>query len=166
MALSAYSSIGIPRYTAVMFLARVVSGPNAWIARVIGILVLALTPAQTASPSDWPHWRGPNRDGISAEISGFEGANWSLREAWSGNFGDGAGGPSVADGKVFAMGWRASEERVYAADASTGAVVWSVSYPAPRYGRHAVGDQDFYAGPSSTPEMDPKSGYLYTLGID
>ena len=25
---------------------------------------------------DWPHWRGPNRNGIVAEGSGWERGNW------------------------------------------------------------------------------------------
>ena len=38
--------------------------------------------------------------------------------------------------------------------------------PAPQYGRQSTGDKGIYAGISSTPEYDPATGWLYSLGID
>ena len=133
---------------------------------LINIIFFVMVGHRSAFPDDWPHWRGPNRNGISQETSGYQDGRWKLRESWSGAFGDGASSPIIAEGKLFTMGWRANQEHVFAADAATGASVWTASYPAPRYGRFATGDQDFYAGPSSTPEFDSTTGFLYTLGID
>ena len=140
--------------------------PTVGLACLIGIVVLVPAFARQASPDDWPHWRGPSRNGITAETSGFKDGTWALREEWSGSFGDGAASPIIAEGKLFTMGWRANHEHVFAADAATGASLWTVSYPSPRFGRYAIGDQEFYAGPSSTPEFDSATGFLYTLGID
>src|SRR5262249_37898448 len=42
----------------------------------------------------------------------------------------------------------------------------AVSYKCPQYGRHATGDESFYSGPTSTPEYDRKTKYLYTLSCD
>jgi outer membrane protein assembly factor BamB len=64
------------------------------------------------------------------------------------------------------MGWKDGQDSVQCLDAGTGKAVWAVSYPSPQYGRHAIGDQNFYAGPSATPEYDSGTGYLYTLGAD
>ena len=44
--------------------------------------------------------------------------------------------------------------------------MWQQSYAAPLYGRRSTGDKSIYSGPSSTPEFDRRTGYLYTLGID
>ena len=49
---------------------------------------------------------------------------------------------------------------------ATGALAWTQSYPAPKWGRHHSMDERVYHGPSSTPEFDPRTGYLYTLSLD
>jgi outer membrane protein assembly factor BamB len=45
-------------------------------------------------------------------------------------------------------------------------VLWKQSYECPRYGRHHLGDEDAYSGPTATPEFDPATGLLYTLSTD
>jgi len=61
--------------------------------------------AKTKSETlDWPQWRGPNRDGISAE-KGI-GKNWSKNEPeirWRISGGDGYSGISAANDKLFTM---------------------------------------------------------------
>ncbi|GAB4151682.1 MAG: hypothetical protein Tsb009_27170 [Planctomycetaceae bacterium] len=47
-----------------------------------------------------------------------------------------------------------------------GQKLWLHSIPCPKYGRHSTGDKGIYAGPSSTPEFDESTGWIYTLGID
>jgi len=64
------------------------------------------------------------------------------------------------------MGWRKGEDTVYCLRAGDGTTVWSKSYPCPRYGRHAVGDQGVYSGPTSTPTFDRSSKLLFTLSAD
>jgi outer membrane protein assembly factor BamB len=67
---------------------------------------------------------------------------------------------------LYTLGWEAKQDHVRAIDAGTGKPLWEMTYPAPRYGRLAVGDQNMYAGPSASPEFDEQTGYLYTLGTD
>ncbi|MCO6456952.1 MAG: PQQ-binding-like beta-propeller repeat protein [Pirellulaceae bacterium] len=147
------------------------SGP--WMQCFLLFAGLLLT-GGTACAEDWPHWRGPRRDGTVREDSGYDrlaaagaGANWPAEKpAWQRNVGQGSSSPLVVDGQLFALGWREQREVVQCLGAATGELQWDVSYSAPLYGRHATGDQGLYSGPSSTPEYDPRTGYLHTLGSD
>jgi outer membrane protein assembly factor BamB len=129
-----------------------------------GLLVAAA--ARPVAAGDWPHWRGPNRNGVVAERSGWEGGAWPAKAAWSARAGTGATSPLIAGGRLYTLGWAEERDTVYCLDAATGQELWKVSYPSPQYGRQAVGDQQFYGGPSATPEFDAETGYLYTLSID
>ncbi len=116
---------------------------------------------------DWPHWRGPSRNGTIKEPSHFSGGDWLPRQpAWSRSLGVGSTSPLVAAGKLYVMGHDGRRDNVYCVDAASGKDVWKASYDSPAYGRHSDGDKGFYAGPCSTPEFDESTGFLYTLGID
>lgn len=117
--------------------------------------------------ADWPHWRGPARNGISPESSGFQNGRWIVdKPAWRANVGKGSSSPLVVGDKLYTMGWKAGKDVVACLDADTGKEVWSQSYKSPLFGRKALGDQGQYSGPSSTPEFDAATGHLYTLGLD
>lgn len=133
----------------------------AGICGVIGVLPTAVR------AEDWPHWRGAERDGVVAEQSGWTARSWLGREpAWTRNVGEGGTSPIVVKGRLYTMGWSGGRDSVFCLDAATGSVVWTAGYASPRHGRHATGDEGLYAGPSSTPEFDPQTGYLYTLSLD
>ena len=120
-----------------------------------------------AAAGDWPHWRGPTRDDISPEHSGYRDGHWNIdKPAWQTSVGKGCSSPLVVAGKIYTMGWKAGKDVVSCLDAATGKEVWSQSYACPLYGRKALGDQNQYAGPTSTPEFDAATGYLYTLSTD
>lgn len=127
------------------------------------MIVLA---ASAAWSQDWPHWRGSNRNDIADEPSGWDGTQWRLDESWSGNVGQGSTSPLVVADRLYTMGSVDDAEHVVCLDAASGKTLWRKSYPAPLYGRHSTGDKSIYSGPSSTPEFDPKTGFLYTLGSD
>jgi outer membrane protein assembly factor BamB len=129
------------------------------------VLLAAFTPLALAG--DWPHWRGPDRNGIVRETSHYNGSRWPAGQTiWSASVGLGASSPIVVEGRLYTLGWSANQETVRCLDAKTGRELWKVSYPAPKYGRLATGDEGLYAGPSGTPEFDPATGLLYTLGSD
>lgn len=132
------------------------------------VLVLGLVCAVRAAapPAEWPHWRGPNRNGVSPEPSGWTGAPWPGTPAWTASTGEGSSSVAVADGRVYTLGWSGEQDRVQCLDAATGKPLWTQTYASPRYGRHATGDQNFYAGASVCPELDPETGFLYTLSAD
>ena len=135
-------------------------------------LLLACLPiiamaARVGVAEDWPHWRGPERNDHARIHSGWQGNSWGLgEETWRGEFGLGSASPIVVADKVYVLGWQNEFDTLHCVDASSGKELWTVSYPAPKYGRKATGDQGLYAGPCSTPEYDRETDYLYTLGID
>lgn len=119
------------------------------------------------APTDWPHWRGPARNGIATEASGWTGAAWPRGEAaWKLNVGEGSGAPVVAGGRVYVLGWSGSQDHLRCLEAASGKTVWEQAYSCPRYGRVATGDQNMYSGPSTCPELDERTGLLYTLSTD
>lgn len=122
----------------------------------------------TGSPAaDWPHWRGPTRDGHSPEPSGFADGNWLPdRPAWTAEVGAGASSPVVVGDRVYTLGHGDGRDMVKCLDLTTGRDAWVARYKGPEYGRYHVGDEGLYSGPSSTPEYDAETKFLYTLGPD
>ena len=117
--------------------------------------------------ADWPQWRGPSHDGVSPETWRWDGENASPgRLAWEANVGEGGSSVIVVGGRLYALGWADGQDHLTCLDAATGEQVWRQSYACPRYGRRALGDQNQYSGPTSTPTFDRRSGLLYTLSTD
>src|SRR4051812_35709822 len=119
------------------------------------------------SAADWPHWRGPTRDGHTPEPSGFADGKWLAGQpAWTAGVGAGASSPLVVGDRVFTLGHADGRDTVRCLDLRTGKEAWAAQSKGPEYGRFHVGDEGLYSGPSSTPEFDPDTGRLYTLGPD
>ncbi len=130
-------------------------------------LALTLAFALTLQAADWPHWRGPNRTGVTDEASGWTGDAWLPdKPAWSAKLGEGASSPIVVGERVFTLGWEDGKDTLRCLSAKDGKELWSQSYKCPRYPRFHMGDEGIYSGPSSTPEFDPATGFVYTLSID
>lgn len=128
-------------------------------------LLFACGAAMPVAGGDWPHWRGPSRDGIAPEPSGWPGG-WPPKRLWSASLGRGCSSPIIVAGKLYATGWRDGQDTLYCLDARTGVELWRQAHRSPRYGRHATGDESEYGGPSSTPAFDATTGFLYTLSLD
>jgi outer membrane protein assembly factor BamB len=111
--------------------------------------------AQTAS--DWPQWRGPNRDGLSQETGLLK--QWPAEGpplAWK-TTGAGRGYSSLAitGGRIFTMGLRGDREFVVAFDVATGKEAWATAHGTAY--RDSRGD-----GPRGTPTVEGER--LYALG--
>ncbi len=133
--------------------------------RLLALALLAV--ALPLSAADWPHWRGPNRTGITDEPSGWTGDGWLPdAPAWTATVGEGASSPLVVGDCVFTLGWEDDKDVVRCLNAKDGKPVWSADYAGPKYGRFHMGDEGLYSGPSATPEYDPKTGLLYTVSAD
>ncbi len=104
----------------------------------------------TFSPAaDWPVWRGPARDGISAEkITGTE-----VKELWNSQIGIGFASFTVADGRVYTTGHANDKDTVFCLDAATGKEIWKHAYPA------ELGDKYYEGGTSATPTIDGDKAY-------
>ena len=138
-----------------------------WLWRSIGAVCIACISAATSSAGDWPHSRGIHRNDLVDEPSGWSAGQWLPEQpAWRAKVGEGASAPLVVDGHVYTLGWAGGKDIVRCLDAQDGKEIWSANYDSPEYGRFHMGDEGLYSGPSSTPEYDPATKLLYTLGCD
>ena len=136
------------------------------IAGLIPFTLALLLAAATDAAGDWPHCAG--RAGTHLEEpSGWKDGRWvDEKPVWEAEVGEGSTSPLVAGGRLFVMGWKDGQDRVHCLDAATGKAIWSVPLNARATPRHATGDENAYAGPTSTPEYDADTGFLYTLSCD
>ena len=108
----------------------------------------ALVPPQ-ASSTDWPQWRGPDRNGRSAETAWLD--QWPKEGptvAWRARVGLGFSSFVVAQGRAFTMGHEDGKDSIFCFDAATGREIWKHSYPA------ELGDKYFDGGTTGTPTVD------------
>ena len=108
----------------------------------------------SGAASDWPQWRGPNRDGVSAETGLLK--EWPKGGpplAWKATgLGAGYSSVSVAAGRLFTMGEIAGASSVIALDEKTGKLLWSAKVG-------GTGGGDGYPGPRCTPTVDGERVY-------
>lgn len=129
--------------------------------------LLVLVALMLVAGADWPHWRGPTRNDLIDQTSGWTGAAWpAAKPTWTAQVGEGGASPIVVGGRLYTLGWKDGQNSVHCLDAVTGKELWKQTYKCPKYGRHATGDQGLYSGCTSTPEFDAKTGFLYTLSCD
>ncbi len=114
----------------------------------------------SAAAADWPAWRGPNRDGISAE-SGWKIPAGEPKVLWQQTIGIGFSSVSVAGAHVYAMGNADGNDVVWCLDADTGKPVWRHEYPC---------KEGSYPGTRMTPTVDgdmvftlSREGHIYGL---
>jgi outer membrane protein assembly factor BamB len=76
--------------------------------------------------ADWPQWRGPNRDGKSAEKGLLR--QWPTsgpKVAWTATgLGEGYSSVTTSQGRVFTLGQQGDTQYVIAIDAATGKKLW------------------------------------------
>lgn len=137
-----------------------------WIRRGVALLALTLflDPAGSASGEDWPQWRGPHRDGVWRETGIVDRLpEGELPRRWTAAIGSGYSGPTVAEGRVYAMdrqvdvveGKEREFERVLCFDADTGDLLWQHRYEAP----YEIG---YRAGPRASVTIH--DGLAYAVG--
>lgn len=132
------------------FFGQLVSG-------VVVLVCLAAGNGDAARADDWPQWGGPQRDlvwretGIVKTLPG----DGVLPRTWSTPIGEGYGGPSVADGRVYVMDRLRDEqlERVLCLDSASGKIIWHHDYEA----RYSI---SYPAGPRCTPVIDGDRVYV------
>ena len=122
-----------------------------------GLILVALAIPWTAATEggdgtsyNWPTWRGPNRDAVSAETGllrewGQDGPplQWEAH-----GLGEGYSSISIASGRIYTMGRRRGETFLIALDVEDGKELWAT----PVAGRN----------PNCTPTVD--GNFVYALG--
>jgi outer membrane protein assembly factor BamB len=122
----------------------------------IVVALAAASAAQAPVPAEWFQWRGPNRDGHSAETGLLQawpksGPQLAWRAAGVGN---GYSSFSTSGGRLYTLGARGSIEYVTALDRATGRKVWE--YQNGRRYQNDRGD-----GPRSTPTVDGSRVFVF-----
>ena len=121
------------------------------------------TPLIEKSDSDWPQWRGPERNGASPETGLLK--QWPAggpKLLWQVNdIGDGYSTPVVVGSRIYVMSNRGMEnEFVQALSTKDGKVIWTT-----RVGNVGLPNQEPpYAKARSTPTVD--GNFIYALGSD
>ena len=115
---------------------------------------------QTRS-TDWPQWRGPNRDGVTASFT--EPHVWpeKLIRKWKIDVGLGYASPVVVGNRLYMYTRQQDDEVLTAVDPADGRTIWRTSYPAPFTMHPAAASHE--KGSKSTPAF--ADGKLYTLGM-
>lgn len=112
---------------------------------------------EVLAEDDWRQWRGPNRDGVSAEKGLLK--SWPEGGpplAWTATgAGEGFSSMAVAQGRLFTLGARGDKEFVIAFDVASGKRLWETPHGA-RYSNNRGN------GPRSTPTVE--GDRLYVLG--
>ena len=115
----------------------------------LGTLAVAGLAWPSAQTPDWHQWRGPNRDGISAETGLLQ--RWPSQgppRLWrTTGAGEGYSSFSAANDRLYTLGARGGTEYLSAFDANTGRKLWE--QPNGQRFRNDRGD-----GPRSTPTVD------------
>jgi outer membrane protein assembly factor BamB len=115
------------------------------------VVLMGLCCVSMAFGADWPQFRGPNRDGVSAEKGWFK-AGATAKTVWESSVGAGYSAVAIKDGRLYTMGNKANQDSVICLDAATGQAIWTYDYPC---------KSGSYAGPRCTPTVDGSS--VFTL---
>lgn len=121
------------------------------------------TPLIETADSDWPQWRGPERNGNSHETGLLK--QWPAggpKLLWQVNdIGDGYSTPVVVGSRIYVMSNRGMDnEFVQALSTKDGKVIWTT-----RVGNVGLPNQEPpYAKARSTPTVD--GNFIYALGSD
>jgi outer membrane protein assembly factor BamB len=129
---------------------------------LVAVVALTGAGATQGAATDWPQWRGPNRDGAAASFA--EPASWPERlvRQWRVEVGLGYAAPITVGNRVYMFTRQDSNEVMRALDAATGKVIWQTSYPAV-FKPNPAATKRHGEGPKSTPTF--ANGRLYTLGM-
>ena len=123
------------------------------------LVVLLSMPAVVSNRGldDWPQWRGPKRDGVSAERGLLK--DWPAggpKLAWKASgAGEGYSSFATANGRLYTLGARGGTEYVIAYDAASGKKLWEAAH-----GQRFSNDRG--DGPRATPTIE--GNLLYAFG--
>jgi outer membrane protein assembly factor BamB/Ca2+-binding EF-hand superfamily protein len=128
-----------------------------------GVLALTLFAPRgfCAGDFDWPQWQGPERNAVSKETGLLK--EWPKEgppQAWKvKGLGGGDSMPSVANGRIYGMSHRGSDEFVWALSEKDGKEIWAVRIAS----AFPTSWPQSKEGPSATPTVD--GDRLHVMGL-
>ena len=117
----------------------------------VALLLLSLTGVALAASSDWPQFRGPNRDDISPDTGLLQQlpANGPPLVWKATGLGAGYSTVSIVGNRVYTIGENNDSSQVIALDAADGKPVWNT-----RLGKSGAPGMPSFEGPRSTPTVE------------
>src|SRR4051812_48131876 len=118
------------------------------------LLLLLVAGGLRAVASDWPQWRGPDRNGVSREKGWLD--VWpeqGPKIAWKAKVGLGFSSFVVGNGRALTAGHEGDQDTLFCFDALSGKIAWKHSYPAD------LGDKYFQGGTTGTATIDGEKVY-------
>lgn len=119
--------------------------------------------ASLLGAAEWNQWRGPQRDGVTADFKAP--ATWSptsLAKKWTVPVGEGHSSPVISGERVFVFAREEDKEVMRCLNLADGKVVWQEAYAAPYEMNPAA--RAHGKGPKSTPAVT--DGRVFALGIN
>jgi outer membrane protein assembly factor BamB len=110
--------------------------------------------------SDWPHFLGPTRDGVSTEKGPL--TPWPARGprvVWEKAVGSGYGAPAVSRGRLFLLDRHGDNARLTCLKSETGEFLWKFEYPSNYRDKYGYNN-----GPRCCPVVDDDR--VYTFGAE
>ena len=124
--------------------------------QLLGLPSLRAADDKPVKPGDWPQWRGPRRDGVSAETGVL--TDWPKggpKVLWNAKASAGYSSFAVADGKAFTLLQDGDDEALVCWDAESGKELWRSKYS----GKFT---NNFGDGPRATPTVE--GDFVWTVG--
>ena len=119
-------------------------------------VVLALAASLSTHASDWPQWRGPNRDGRAPDSQpALATLPAAPKKLWQTNIGLGQAGVLVVGNKVLFTDQTDGQETAHLVDLASGKETWKAAYGESVQFANAYG-----AGPRCTPLVDGDRVYV------
>lgn len=117
-------------------------------------LAMFLAVFSAGAASDWPQWRGPNRDGHApSDSASVNSLPTELRPVWRIPVGGGFSSPVISGNKLLFLDESEGKEFANLVDATTGKELWKTPYA-------QVFQDEWGAGPRSTPIIDKDRAYV------
>ncbi len=136
-------------------------GKSALVSTVLAVTLAIATLSGQSASTDWPQWRGAERNGISRDTGLLR--QWPRTGptlAWTASqLGAGYGSIAVAGNRVFVQGMKNRQSVVTSLDRASGKAVWSVALGSSQ-------ENDRGSGPRGTPTVDGDHVYVLTENGD
>ncbi|RMF77901.1 MAG: hypothetical protein D6744_10760 [Planctomycetota bacterium] len=119
------------------------------------LFLLAIGPSTSARAEDWPNFRGPRYDGISAESGLRTRGDAPPERLWSADLGEAFSSFAVVGDRAYTCGDKNKKQNLYCLDASSGEIIWQRDIEREYPESHGSGTR-------ATPTVD--EGRVYIMG--